>query len=71
MDFFNNSGNIMFTAHGTMMGWPATALPILLSENTPLKTGPLTNEQLSWVGSINAIGAVIYFFNLKKGSIIH
>lgn len=30
-----------------------------MSDETPLKTGPLTNEQLSWIGSINSLGAVI------------
>lgn len=45
-----------------MIGWIAPATPILLSDETPLKTGPLTNEQLSWIGSINAIGAILSTF---------
>lgn len=42
--------------------WMSPSIPILLSEDTPLKTGPLTNEQLSWVGSINSIGALFGTF---------
>lgn len=30
-----------------------------MSDETPLKTGPLTNDQLSWIGSINSIGAIL------------
>lgn len=45
-----------------MIGWLAPATPILMSEETPLITGLLTNEQLSWIGSINAIGAILSTF---------
>lgn len=34
-------------------------MAILSSENTPLTSGPLTNEELSWIGSINCIGAML------------
>lgn len=58
-----------------MNGWVSPALPKLISENTPLTSGPLTNTQVSWVGSINAIGAMcgttssgflIRFFGSKR-----
>lgn len=44
-------------------GWTATALPILMNENTPLTSGPLKNSEASWVGSINCIGnfQFVYF----------
>lgn len=46
--------------HGTINGWMSPVLPLLLSENTPLyDSGPLTNVQLSWVGSITSIGGII------------
>lgn len=35
------------------------ALPILASEETPLETGPLTNEEISWIGSISCVGGLI------------
>lgn len=34
------------------------ALRILLSDSTPLKTGPMTNEELSWIGSVSCIGSI-------------
>lgn len=34
------------------------SLPILMSDDTPLKSGPLSNEELSWLGSINNLGAL-------------
>lgn len=43
---------------GTMIGSFATTAPLLLSNGTPLKSGPLTNEQLSNIGSINAISSI-------------
>lgn len=49
-------------SHGCMIGWIAPASPQLMSNETPLKTGPLTFEQLSWIGSINSIGAILSTF---------
>lgn len=40
------------------MGWISPAIPILISSDTPLLSGPLTNDQVSWIGSINSIGAL-------------
>lgn len=50
--------NIVVCGHGNLLGWISPTLPTLLSEDTPLKSGPLTNDQLSWIGSINSIGAL-------------
>lgn len=44
------------------MGWIGPALPVLLSNDTPLVSGPLSNEQLSWAGSMNSIGAIVGTF---------
>lgn len=44
--------------HGTIVGWVSPASVKLTDENSPLITGPLTNEQLSWIGSINCGGAI-------------
>lgn len=41
-----------------MVGWFSPSLPILLSEDTPLVSGPLSSSELSWVGSINNLGAL-------------
>lgn len=34
-------------------------MPYLKSNNTPLVDGPLTTDQISWIGSINSIGGII------------
>lgn len=41
-----------------IIGWFSPALPKLLSDDTPLETGPLSSVQVSWVGSITNIGAL-------------
>ncbi|XP_031622987.1 facilitated trehalose transporter Tret1-like isoform X2 [Contarinia nasturtii] len=56
------AANIIFLGHGSMNGWLSPALPLLLSESTPLKTGVLTNEMLSWLGSISALAGLLGTF---------
>lgn len=48
-----------YAGHGAVVSWFAPSLPILLSDNTPLESGPLTNTELSWLGSINNLGALV------------
>lgn len=55
-------------SHGTAVGWLPLALPVLMHENTPLKSGPLTNDDVSWIGSISNIGAL--FGSLSLGYLI-
>lgn len=50
--------NLIMFSHGTANGWTSSAIPLLTSKDTPLKSGPLTNDEISWIGSINAFGAV-------------
>lgn len=52
------TANILCLGHGNLLGWMSPSIPVLLSDETPLKSGPLTSEQLSWIGSINSIGAI-------------
>ena len=40
------------------MGWLSPALPILMSEHTPLHTGPLSLSDLSWVAGAVSVGAI-------------
>lgn len=58
----------MLFGHGMIIGWLSPALSKLTDESTPLQTGPLTNEQVSWMGSVGAIGAL--FGCLSTGYII-
>ena len=60
--FSFDSANIVILSHGTSVGWVSPALPVLLSNNTPLTTGPITNEQLSWIGSMSNFGSVLGTF---------
>lgn len=55
------------------MGWTSPALPFLSSKDTPLESGPLTNDQISWIGSINCAGGLcgtisLGYFISKMGS---
>lgn len=55
--------------HGCVLGWVSSALPKLASSDTPL-TMPLSNSEISWIGSINCIGSLFgcfffgYYINL-------
>lgn len=37
---------------------------LLTSPNAPLETGPLTLDELSWMGSINRIGGILGTFTI-------
>lgn len=37
-------------SHGSVAAWPTTAMPILKSNDTPIASGPLTTEEISWIG---------------------
>lgn len=54
--FHLKPANLIMFGHGTIVGWMAPALLKLTSESTPLLSDPLTNEQVSWIGSVNCIG---------------
>lgn len=51
--------NLIMLAHGCIVSWVSPALGKLTSEDTPLLTGPLTVEQMSWIGSIHCLGALL------------
>lgn len=62
--FFFCAANLIALTQGLQVGWVSTTLPSLASNDTPLLSGPITNDQLSWVGSINCIGALIGSFSV-------
>lgn len=53
------SANLIALSQGWFNGWISPALPILASNSTPLSSGSLTINEISWTGSINCIGAVL------------
>lgn len=52
------TANLLMIGYGLIVGWVSPALPILASENTPLVSGKLTNEEISYIGSVNCLGAL-------------
>lgn len=44
--------------YGCGMGWLALATPLLESDKTPLTSGPISEEELSWAASLMSGGAV-------------
>lgn len=50
--------NLLVFAYGAGLGWFSPALPLLLSPETPLASGPLTTEQLSFAGSVISLGSL-------------
>lgn len=56
--FISIKANFIIFSHGGTLGWTSPALPVLLSNSTPLITGPLTNDELSWIGSMSSLGSV-------------
>lgn len=53
------TGNMLNFLVGTIHAWITPVLPILMSDDTPLATGPLDNEQISWLASCGSLGAII------------
>lgn len=52
------SANIIMLGYGCGIGWFVMALPLLKSNDTPISSGPLTDDQESWVGSILSVGSL-------------
>lgn len=52
------TANIISYSHGFGVGWLSSALPVLTSKDTPLKSGPLTLDEISWLGGVYPLGAL-------------
>ena len=48
----------MAIAHGATTGWLSPIILILQSDASPFDSGPITNEQMSWLGSISMLGGI-------------
>lgn len=44
--------------YGCAIGWLSMALPLLKSDNSPLSTGALSVNDVSWIGSSVSLGAL-------------
>lgn len=45
-------------AIGTNIGWLATALPLLMSDKSPLNGSPISADMAGWFGSLLSFGAL-------------
>lgn len=58
-------------SYGAICGWPSVTFPILQSaDQTPLDVGPLSTEQISWVGALlcpgGLLGTLVYGWMMDK-----
>lgn len=54
--------------YGCGMGWLSLATPLLKSGDTPLASGPISDEELSWAASLMSGGAI--FGNLFYSALV-
>lgn len=57
--FLSTSATFVTFTHGIIGGWLSPALLVLNSEDTPLESGPMTAEEISWLASSLCIGGAI------------
>lgn len=48
--------------YGGRSGWTSPTIPILQSQDTPLKSGALSDDQISWIGSLLCVGGLLGTF---------
>lgn len=46
-------------ANGLVLGWPVQFLPKLQSKDTPLASGPIDREEISWIVGISCAGSLL------------
>lgn len=51
--------NLITLSHGCAVGWLSPFIPYLTSPETHLLTGPVSAEDVSWIGSLLCIGGII------------
>ncbi|KFB46231.1 AGAP008900-PA-like protein [Anopheles sinensis] len=50
--------NLISLSLGTSIGWLSPFLPLLISADSPLEHGPVTDVQATWIASLLCIGAI-------------
>lgn len=53
------AANLLMIANGMVLGWPVQFLPKLESIDTPLDSGPLSSDEISWIIGISSIGSLL------------
>lgn len=44
------------------MGWLSPSLPVLLSKESPLASGPVSSDEAGWIGAFVSLGAIFGTF---------
>lgn len=44
--------------YGISCGWPSPNLPLLMSDDSPLPTGKLSIDEISWISGLICIGGI-------------
>lgn len=57
--FFLFLGNLVTLSYGTTCGWPSAAFSILNTGETPLHSGPMSVDELSWMVSLLCVGGFV------------
>lgn len=52
------TANVLSLGQGTSMGWLSPSLPLLMADDSPLPSGPITNYDVGWIGSLVSLGAI-------------
>ncbi|XP_055586556.1 facilitated trehalose transporter Tret1-2 homolog [Uranotaenia lowii] len=51
--------NLLTVSYGFACSWTSPSFPILMSEDTPLASGPITSEDGSWIAAQLCVGGLI------------
>lgn len=51
--------NLLCVSYGLATGWTSAAIPLLKSPQSPLKSGMITSEEASLIGSLLTIGGIV------------
>lgn len=53
------SANLTNVSYGLAAGWTSSSFLELESNESPIRSGPLSTQELSWINSILPIGALL------------
>lgn len=51
--------NLLIFIEGVSISWTSPYIPLLMSEDTPLASGPLSEEQVSWIAAFGSAGGIL------------
>lgn len=62
MEFCARIANIACLGQGCGVGWLSPSLPVLLSDASPLASGPVSVNESGWIGAVLSLGAIFGTF---------